>query len=177
MRFQTGALKQGRNTDSQAARIGGTRCRVGRHRGARVVRCHYSCRVEVEPAPQESLPSTPDIRRQSDLSCAVMTDPIINSVSKASGVAAGNWSLNAATAATRSIAPAPGRRSPDCVSSDRTIVSRYSTGRYGRNAGPAPARSGGPSCPSTTRCTSSLQRTSSGLQDNQRGGRKCGKSS
>ena len=29
MRFQTGALKQGRNTDSQAARIGGTRCGSG----------------------------------------------------------------------------------------------------------------------------------------------------
>ena len=29
MRFQTGAVKQGRNTDSQVARIGGTRCGSG----------------------------------------------------------------------------------------------------------------------------------------------------
>src|ERR1700758_2312144 len=29
MRFQTGAVKQGRNTDSQVASIGGTRCGAG----------------------------------------------------------------------------------------------------------------------------------------------------
>ena len=65
---------------TQVARIGGTQMRVGRHRGAGMVRCHYSCRVEVAPAPQESSPSTATFARRGDLSCAVMTDPIIQRV-------------------------------------------------------------------------------------------------
>ena len=48
-----------------------------RRRGAGMVRCHAV--VELRwPAPQVSLHR--DIRRQSDLSCAVMTDPIIQRI-------------------------------------------------------------------------------------------------
>ena len=53
--------------------------RVGRCRGDGMVRCHYRCRIEVAPAPQES-PAHRDIRRRGDLSCAVMTDPIIQRI-------------------------------------------------------------------------------------------------
>jgi hypothetical protein len=43
-----------------------------------MVRCHRGCRIEVAPAPQES--ADRDIRQRDDLSCAVMSDPIIQRI-------------------------------------------------------------------------------------------------
>ena len=78
MRCQTGAVKQGRNTDSQVARIGGTGCGSGA-----VVApgwCDAIVVVESRWQPRRKGPPVRDIPRQSDLSCAVMTDPIIQRI-------------------------------------------------------------------------------------------------
>ena len=86
-----------------------------------------------------------------------------SSASRVSAVVAGNCSPNAATVATRYIVPVPARLSRASGRPARTIGSRCSIGRCGRNVGPTLAHSGAPYCPSTKPSSSSPQRTSSGL--------------
>ena len=176
MRFHTGAVKQGRNPESQSARIGGTG--GGLHAVLALGWCDAIAGVEskctraarvLRAAPRHP-PAERSIMRRHDRS----DHPAYRALPMSP------WATGCRTPQPRLHAlprTPPACPSRGCAQPDKLIVSRCSTGRSGRNAGPAPGRSGGPSCPSTTRCGSSLQRTSSGQQDSFRAGQKCGKSS